>query len=344
MSDLRKWVRSGWVSVVVFAAVACGVCALWRRQVSGGYYIGRVELVQSSVASVRQATVVRLKVGLLDRVEEGEEVAVIRPSDLEVVTARLAAEIESLRSQLIQNEDRIALNYQQLRLEWMRQNVELSAAKVELELAQANVVRSAGLVKQNVISTAEFQLLESRRDSLNERVTTLSRLIREIEPEIARLRPVEAGESVLQKTVDSAIRAQQLELKALEDSTVLRSPLAGGISSVLKRPGEVVSAAEPLMVVSSDDARRVLAYRRQPLGDIPSVGDPVRVRSRRQGGMTFNGKVIRVGGWVDGIPVGFISGPRNSDKTLESGLPVLIELESGSGLVPGELVGVVPAR
>ncbi|MEY5016920.1 MAG: Barrel-sandwich domain of CusB or HlyD rane-fusion [Verrucomicrobiota bacterium] len=344
MSDFQKALRSGWASVLVFAAVAFGVVVLWRHQVSGGHYVGRVELVQASVSSVRQATVVTLKVGLFDRVEAGAPVAVTRPSDLEVVTARLAAEIESLRSQLIQNEDRIALNYQQLRLEWMRQNVELSAAKVELELAQANVVRSAGLVKQNVISTAEFQLLESRRDSLSERVTTLSRMIREIEPEIARLRPVESGESVLQKTVDSAIRAQQSELKALEESTVLRAPMEGVVSLILKRPGEVVVAAEPLLVLSSDKVQRVVAYRRQPLSEIPSVGDPVQIQSRRQGGKTVGGRVIRVGGWVDAIPAGVLTGPRNSDKTLESGLPVLIELQDAVGLVPGELVGVLPAK
>lgn len=344
MSDFRKSFRSGWVSVWVFVLVASGVLVLWRNQVSGGHYVGRVEMVQTSVASVRQATVVTLSVGLFDRVEAGAALAVTRPSDLEVVTARLAAQIETLRSQLIQNEDRIALNYQQLRLEWMRQNVELSAAKVELELAQANVVRSAGLVKQNVISAAEFQLLESRRDSLSERVTTLSRMIREIEPEIARLRPVESGESVLHKTVDSAIRAQQAELKALEDSTVLRAPIAGVVSSVLKRAGEVVVAAEPMLVVSSEESRRVLAYRRQPLGEIPVVGDSVRIRSRREGGRTVGGRVTRVGGLVDAIPAGFLSGPRNSDKTLESGLPVLIEMEAGSGFLPGELVGVVPVR
>ena len=344
MMGIRQKIRSGWVSVAIFSLVAAGVCWLWRVQVSGGHYVGRVEVLQASVASVRQATIVAVHADLFERVEAGKPIVVTRPSDLEVVTARLAAEIESLRSQLIQNEDRIALNYQQLRLEWMRQNVELSAAKVELELAEANVVRSAGLVKQNVISAAEFQLLESRRDSLKERVTTLTRLIAEIEPEIARLRPAESGVSVLQKTVDSAIRAQQSELRALEESAVLRAPVSGVVSAILKRPGEVIVAAEPVLVMVSEEARRVIAYRRQPLGEIPSVGEAVRVRSRRQGGRTVAGKIMRVGPAVDAIPVGFLSGPRNSDKTLENGLPLLIEMEGGGEFVPGELVGVVEVK
>src|SRR4051812_38289200 len=149
--------RQKFLPLVVFSAVLACTVVLWNRHQGRSSLVGQAEVVRTSVSAVRPGTVAALNVDRLQRVKQGDVLAQLVPADIEAVTARLTADVEKLRADLGGTADRNLVNYQNLRLDWLRRNVDLSAARVELQLAESEFQRYAALHANKMVSDAEFE-------------------------------------------------------------------------------------------------------------------------------------------------------------------------------------------
>lgn len=324
----------------VFVGVGLAVAQLWNRSAGRMAIVGRVEAIHYSVSSPRAGQISTFGADLLQRVKKGEVLATILPLDLGAITARLNANVDLLKAQLTQSVDRNLIDFHQFRLEWMRNSVELSSSRIELQFAESNLERAGALFGTSIVSEAEFQLRKTRRDSLRDRVAALLKINQDLESEIERLRPeTPQAESVSERAISAAIRAQNEELKAIEDSCALRAPVDAVVATINKRLGENLGAGEALMILGSVRPTRIVAFVRSPSGVQVTVGDRVEVTRRDAEHRVFEAKVQTVGAQLEPIdPVLVPIAP--NQRAPEVGLPFLIELPSGADFAPGEVVNI----
>jgi multidrug resistance efflux pump len=331
--------RQTWLPYLVFAAAVVGAVVLWRQHSARATIVGQAEAIRTSVVAARAGAVAALQVDLLQPVKRGELVAQLAPADLEVVTSTLVAATEKLRAELGQSADRNLVNYQGLRLDWLRRNVELASARVEQQLAESEYQRYAALHANHTVSDAEFELRRANRDALKDKVTGLERLSRELESEIARLQPGGGAASPIDRAISAAAAAQEKQLAALAEASRLRAPMDGFVSAIFKRPGENALLGEPVLSIGASHASRIVAYVRQPLHAPPQVGDLVDVQLRRSPRTKAAALVLRVGAQLEPIDPLLLPGPADAPRRVtELGLPLLIEIPARLTLTPGEIV------
>ncbi|MEO5961144.1 MAG: HlyD family efflux transporter periplasmic adaptor subunit, partial [Opitutaceae bacterium] len=303
---------------------------------------GQAETVHVNVATAKPGVVASLQVDLLQPVKQGDIVAHVLPADLEAFTADLAANVEALRAQLRQTSDRNIVNYQELRLDWLRRNVELASARVEQQLAESDYQRYAALHANRTVSDADFEMRRANRDGLRGKVSALEQLSSDLQKEIARMTPDAAEQSPADRAISAAAFAQQKQLEALSAAATLRSPMDGIVTTIVKRPGENVLAGEFLLTIGALQASRIVGYVRQPLNTPVKTGDTLAVASRTAHRTTATARVLGVGTQLELIDPGLLPTSASSVRVAEYGLPFLLEIPAALHLAPGEIVNISP--
>lgn len=340
-----RWreLREGVLPYVVFAVVALVAVLLWHKRAARSMLVGQAETVRVNVAPLRAGTIAALKVELLQPVKQGDIVAQLIPADLEALAAGLSANVENLRATLGQDADRNLVNYQGLRLDWLRRNVELASARVERQLAESEYQRYAALHQTRTVTEVEFELRRANRDALKDKVAGLERLSAELEAEITRLRPAAGDKNPVDRAISAAVIEQQKQLQALADAGTLRAPMDGVVSTILKHPGETAQPGEIVLTIGALQPTRIIGYVRQPLNVRPKIGDPIDVQSRA-GGVHGTAEVLRVGAQLEPIEPSLVFTPGSSPRVIEYGLPFVLSIPSGLNLSPGEIVALAPKR
>jgi multidrug resistance efflux pump len=269
-------------------------------------------------------------------------VAQLIPADLEVMTANLTLNVETLRAQLRQSADRNIVNYQELRLDWLRRNVELASARVEQQFAESEFQRYATLHTNHSVSDADFELRRSNRDVLQNKVIALERLSADLEKEIGRLKPADAEQSPTDRAISAAMIAQQKQLEALAESANLRAPIDGVVAAINKRPGENAIVGDLVVTVGALQPSRIVAYVRQPLNTQLKTGDLVEVTTRTTHRVSTAAKVLQVGTQLELIDPSLLPPSTANQRIAEYGLPVLVDLPPALALAPGEIVNLRP--
>jgi HlyD family secretion protein len=337
-------VRHEWLPYLVFGAVLLGTITLWRGHVGQAVLVGRTEAVRIPVGATHGGVVVRLNADLLQRVRRGDVLAEIVPADIEAVRAGLLANLESLRAQVLQGLDRNTVNFQQFRLDWMRRQLELAAARVDLQFADNEYRRAVTLHDQQILSDADFEAKRTVRDALQVKVDTLARIAAALEREIERA-PGDRGpteQSPAERAIAAGTVLLQKQLEAQAAATVLRAPADGVVLTIGRTPGENVAAGDPVVTLGAIRPTRIVAYERQPLRHPLHPGDRVHVRSRATHAVA-DARVLQVGTQLDPIDPALLP-LTSSGRLAEAGLPLLIELPGQLALAPGEIVDLAPAR
>lgn len=328
---------------IIFALVALGTVLLWNQRIARSSMVGQAEAVRTLVVATHPGTIASLKFDLFQAVRKGEIVAQLVPANLGAVTAELKANVDELRARLTQDSDRFVINYQGLRLDWLRRNVELASARLELQLAESEYQRYAALHASKTVSDVDFELRRSNRDVLKDKVGGLERLSIELEVEIARLKP-NARETPVDRAIAAATLAQRKQLQALSDAAILRAPMDGAIAALQKRPGETAVPGDVILTIGARQATRIVAYVRQPLNVQPKVGDMVDVSARTGTRRTAPARVLQVGTQLELIEPALLPASMSSSRVAEYGLPLLVEIPATLKLAPGEIVNLVPRR
>lgn len=143
-------------------------------------------------------------------------------------------------------------------------------------------------------------------------------------------------------TLEAAIDTKSTDLAAMDQrllATEIRSPIAGVVKRIHRRPNQFVRAGEPVMEIAAQGGSYVVGYVRQgQVGSVePAEGMAVDVRVPGPPAQNLRGTVERVGGELEAVPAHQL----RDQRTQEWGLRVRVALPPQSALRPGELVNLV---
>src|SRR5438132_11320515 len=145
------------VPILVFFGALLLLSTMWRQYVLPPTLVGQVESMTAYVSSAKAGTLAQLNLARMQRVNAGDPVAQVITTDPKVLASSLAviqAEIQLLRVNLqpIIDQQRYALNYDRIRLDWLSQRVDLATARVKLPLAENDLRRTTELFKEKIVS------------------------------------------------------------------------------------------------------------------------------------------------------------------------------------------------
>lgn len=346
--QLWREFRVGILPVLVLAATAAAVVFLWRENVAAPTMVGEVEPIYSSVTSPKAGKLAQLNVTRLQRVKAGDVIAQVITTDPQILQSSLSviqAEIQLLRVNLepVLAQQRFAMTYDRLRLDWMEQRVQLVTSRVRLELAKADYQRAEELFRDKIVSQQVLDTARTAKESLQGEVDERSRLVAEQEEKLKVLGLAENGsafpkEAKPEDVMQASIRVQEEKLRLTEaelSPITLVVPINGVISAIHHRSGEAIVAGEPIVTVTALTSEHILGYLRQPFSFEPRVGMKVEVRTRSANRCIGHAQIMEVGAHMESVSAALVV---NGTHTRDVGVPVLVSIPGAQRLLPGELV------
>ncbi|HYV32237.1 MAG TPA: hypothetical protein VEO53_14180 [Candidatus Binatia bacterium] len=351
--------------VIAFALLAAAIYFLWNHTLAPGTFTGEVESVQENVASPKPGQLVDLSVVQFQSVKAGDVIARVITTDPKIIEASLAvirAEVELLKTGMdpILNQHRDAVNYQQFRLSWLAQRVDLAAAGVRLQFADSELQRVAKLFEEKIVpqgipqgpnqnGVTGYEVALRDRDALRTEVEERTKLVTEMEQKLHDLKVPDNWENpqATSPTISAAVAVQDEKLRLTEaqlSPSPLKCPMDGMVSKIYHRSGETIVAGDPIITLTASRAQHIIGYLRQPLPFEPKPGDPVKIYTRRPHRQVATTQILQVG-----VQMELVTAPmrlRGYSAAMERGLPVLLSLPPGLEVHPGELVDLMvnPAR
>jgi multidrug resistance efflux pump len=247
----------------------------------------------------------------------------------------------------------------------------IASDRVALDDLVAQIEVNRKLVEEDAIVPYELERLKAQHDSLAEKVAqneqaleqarAICRQAEQRRDEFARDElPVQSEDAALeairkeigvQEEVMKGLLAQLAALKACR-AVELKSPIDGIVipiparrndtlqqrpgEQVVRRPGEVVAAGDPILAVAQDEPNEIVAYvNERQLGQFEK-GMSVELVKSRMPAQIAPSTVVSVGPAIELMPQRLWRNP----NVPQWGRPVLIEIPEGLSLVPGELVGI----
>jgi len=351
--------------VIAFALLAAAIYFLWNHTLAPGTFTGEVESVQENVASLKPGQLVDLSVAQFQSVKAGDVIARVITTDPKIIEASLAvirAEVELLKTGMdpILNQHRDAVNYQQFRLSWLVQRVDLAAAGVRLQFADSELQRVAKLFEEKIVpqgipqgpnqnGVTGYEVALRDRDALRTEVEERTKLVTEMEQKLHDLKVPDNWENpqATSPAISAAVAVQDEKLRLTEaqlNPITLKCPMDGMVSKIYHRSGETIVAGDPIITLTASRAQHIIGYLRQPLPFEPKSGDPVKIYTRRPHRQVATTQILQVG-----VQMELVTAPmrlRGYSAAMERGLPVLLSLPPGLEVHPGELVDLMvnPAR
>lgn len=338
-AELWRDIRLRYVPVLVYLAGVVLVVHLWRTQWIPSNFTGEVQAPFANVASPLDGLLVDLSVRQFDTVTRGQVIGKVIHAP-EAVLANLAAmrsELQVMRARMILDDQRNQLNYQQLRVDQLDQKVQLAVAVSKLRYAESELGRQEAMRTNQIVSESDYEQALDQRDTLAAEVKERQELLREMASTLAPMKPAGPADhdSLILNAIDAALTAQEEQFRNSTEM-ILRSPIDGVVTKVLRNQDENITAGETLVTISDQHPDHIVGFVRQPIGFEPKVGDRVTVRTRRGPRQKAEARILKVGARLE-----FFTQPlrvRGFDSSQERGLPVLINLPDGLALHPGELV------
>jgi multidrug resistance efflux pump len=348
MPFTQRWrqVRATVLPLVVFFGAVVIIAFLWRDRVGAITMTGQADTALANVGTHQAGVLAGLRVTRFQKVRAGETIASVMIADPKLVEASLAvirSELDMLRANLdpIASQQRNAVNFAQLRLNWMRQRADLATARVNLHLAESEYARAQELFKSRIASQSDLDIAKAAYDVLQKQVEELGKLVVEGEQSFTNLQPSNATDisRISDEPMRAAIAAQEAKLRLTEaelSPLKLYAPIDGTVTAVYFRSGESVTPGQPIITIVGDSPLRIVGYLRQPTGIEPKPGDQVQVRTRGRQRMVGTAQVLEVGSQFEALPLSMQTAFKLTG--MELALPVNISLPVGVELRPGELV------
>ncbi len=319
------------------------IALVWKDTVGAPTMVGLAEPIISNVSSYQPGILTELNVRRFERVHAGQvigKVIIANPDLLQASLGVIRSEIEELQTdpQRLFTERRYVLDYARLRLDNMKQRADLATAKVNLHYAEADFRRNQALYTNGLLSQTEFELFKSTRDALRLQVDELGELVNESETAFSLIQSTNRHDFDL---ASSTLAWQEARLRLAEaefSPIILRAPIDGIITVVSNHPGESVTAGAPIVTIATLNPVRIVGYMRSPFSTDPQPGAKVEIRTRGAHRKVVRTQITEVGTQLEVLPLAMQSPLRFA--TMESGLPVEIELPPNLHIRAGELVDI----
>ncbi len=347
--QIWRQVRLQYLPIMAFVFGVAGAATLWTRWVAPPTLVGEAEIIRTELRSAQAGTLARLEVDLLQPVAAGQilgYVHVSRPEILDASLGMIRAEIDLIRSTLdpVIGQQRAALDFDRLHLDWMAKRVELASLQGLLHQNESTLTRSTQLHASKLITDEEFDLARNARDTVAAQVKAQSELINRIEPRIKNSEVANTGNSSqgLQAAIQQKL--EQLRLTEAQYGPVpLVAPLDGVVTLIHRKSGEAVGVAEPIVQISATQSKRIIGFLRLPVSTAAKPGMTVEVRTRRSNREVGTSQITHVGEQLEPVSPSLLALMRLPITTVptEYGLRILVTPPSGLTLLPGEPVDLI---
>lgn len=362
----QRWrhFRSVYFPPLAFLAVVVLICWMWVNYVPSTAIVAEVETIHSPVVTTVAGMLEELEVDRLQPVTNGQIVAILAPLDAEQLKAEIAAaeaDLRVLKSRTDVDKTRNLLNYGQLRVSWMEEQLNLDIARIRLQQAQSEFERARKLLDSRIISRGidggvtggglysskndfGFEVAQRDRDALQAEVATREKSLAALEQDLQNAEKTGLVDvKPADPEIERAIAAQRERIQQLEAAHVLRAPMDGFVSEIACRAGQSIAAGGTVLVVSGGRTDRIVAWMHPPIMQRPQVGDLVEVRRIGFGQTTFEGTIVEVGTQLEPVSP-TLRNPAANPEAIEVGLPLLVKAAAALELVPGEPVQVRTVR
>jgi multidrug resistance efflux pump len=361
MSDLpviptppsQRWreFRVIFVPPIVFIVTLITIFLVWRDYVSPPSLTGQVEPIVSAVTARNAGILTNIFVKRFQEVEAGQVLAEVhvtdhRRYDTELELLRSEISLSQLRLGSLADRQRLALEYENLRTTYMRQQTELEMARAQLPHAQFDVDLSKRLLADKVVSDFEYHYFLSSYDSLKAQISQLTTNVAQLEEKLTQAKEtVETapGPEAMREIVAHLhqLQDQQKHLEALGAAPLLiEAPISGVVTDILHRPGENLLPGNTILTISSKRCDRIVGYLKPPLGGMePKAGMTVQIRPRSQPRLSAESRISGVGASFEVITNHVFIRP---NMPAEIGLPVAVDIPDTmrNQLRPGELIDI----
>jgi multidrug resistance efflux pump len=265
--------------------------------------IGTVDSNQIIVSPQMQGRIAKLLVDEGTKVQQGDLIAVLDPSELEAQARAAAAIIDSLRSQVSATQaskeatqGSTASNVANAQARLQSTRAQLVQAEATLQRTESDSRRMIELANQGVASDQDRVQAESSLkaqqaivQSLKDQVTAAGA---DLNAALANTHQARAAASTVQSTRAQLANAEA-QLKEAEvrlGYTKIYAPLTGTVSVRAAREGEVLNAGQPIVTLVDLNDTWVRAAIPETESDHIGLGDTLRIRL--PGGTVTSGKVF----------------------------------------------------
>ncbi len=360
------------VPFVVWTAALLVSVYLYGRRQAEAILVGIADERRFVVAPETTGRLDRLTVALHDEVMQGDIVATLDDRELLLRLDRARAELRRLEAESARDRSiakmqasemelefdadlrRFATDVEQGEIQVLRELAEHEEDRVRLQGLELRLARSEKLSREAVASDARLDDDRTARDALSKRIAERARLIDDMRKRndaakrrYATYRASHAERSgksvgaVLAKPLEYAVKVQALRLERINlDVTrlVLRAPASGRVARNLHRPGEVVTAGDPVVQIVEPVADQIVAYLPENRLLELRAGAPVELVRRAAPDQVIRTRVREIGARVVRLPARLTA----ADGVARWGIPVYIPLPDGFVVTPGEAFSVRP--
>lgn len=363
LSRLFMLWRKRFLPVLVWGAAVAVAVVLVQRQRVYVDAVGIAEAKTTYVAPLFDGTVQSLAVDVLDKVAEGQVVAMmddtlirselhVAEAELDRVRAVLDAESARLNQEQQQNETsaqddlrRFQLNEEQARLNHLDRVIQHETDKVDLERLGVQLKRQEEMMKQHLLDEAAYDesrlAWEALRTKIDKDVAAIALAERNIASAATRSEtlsgeePVPAPTDAVLRSLQADIAAQQAivaEVQERRQALSLKAPVAGQIALITRRAGESMLAGDPVLTIVGAGANRVTAYVDERAATDLNVGDTVELLSRTHPSTVARGTILKIGAYIEPFPLRLQMSP----VILQHGFQVLVGELPENVYRPGE--------
>lgn len=370
-SRTRRAVRAAGPIVVWIAAIVVAL-GLARRISHTGPLTGYAEDRTVTLVNLSSGMVRDVRPRLHEEVQEGEIVArlddtadTLHLRTLQVDVKRLQSEVEAEAAKLAMDASREDTSERDLSRRFMvdRESAHIQYLNQLLTDANDRALLNGAIFEYEIVKDLMDKKTASARE-LNRVRTDMESLrarIDENKPTIARMKlafddadmrwhnynkqkkdPVDYEPVLTTARLAADVREREIaEVVHRIDQHVVRAPIRGQVTALYADAGDSVIAGGPLMAISPTLTSRVIAYLPESGVASVRVGERMRVTpvaSTAGGRRTYSGKIVSMADVVAEAPVRY----RRAPQWPMWGRAVVILLDSGAALMPGEAVTLGP--
>jgi HlyD family secretion protein len=253
---------------------------------------GYVEATEVRLAPEIGGRIIEIAVDEGDRVNAGDVIARLDPTDTELALRRARAQRDqAVAGQRLLEAGARPQDIRQGEAEIQAVMAEAAGARAELAAAEADLERFESLLRNNAGSRKQRDDAATRAQVAGERVKAIDERLRAARENMNRLRAGARPQEI--DAARAAVAAADAQIAAFEKDLAeseFRSPVSGVVTERLAHPGELVAPRTPVLVVADLSHAWVNVFIDEPLVPRLSLGQPATVFTDA-GGPGIPGKV-----------------------------------------------------
>ncbi len=286
-------------------------------------------------------------------------------SQLVSIDDTMLAEAANLETDMVASQRRFNVDVERARLRILEQKALIETDKVTAEDLAVEVKIAAELLEKEAIAPYGMQKAQALYNVVAKRIEENGHLLTQAKQDLQQAgqrRDEFANRQTVHPSVDSALETIRRQIavqeKLIAELSVQRqalritSPVNGTVvqiqiranqmasrrpgEDVLRKPGEVVLAGEPILVVAEKEPTEIVAYISQ--GQLANVKETMVVQlvKSTEPAQIARSQVTRLGPSMELMPQQLWLNP----NIAQWGRPVLIKIPPGLKLLPGETIGI----